>query len=283
MIDAATRVLLAVALTATASAFSLDRPDIQPFPLTTGSPAYNSPSRDSNKTCVVPASTNGSDSAPAILSAFQTCNDGGTVVLDTVYNISSPLNLTFLSHVDVSITGTISFNPDIAFWTSADGAFPITYQNSSTFWKFGGEDVNIYGGGVGTINGNGEVWWDAQLTNDSLVRPILFVADGLEGATISGLNFVNPPNVSVGKKEEVVCEGNLTYPLISGSTSLPTAAMLSLVDSTCLLCGAQVKRLRTLTDGIFTDPTQLFCKIQSSIMEMTVSLSSQTAQISWSR
>lgn len=212
MIAAATHALLAT-LTATASALSLARPNIQPFPLTTGSAIYYSPSRDSNRTCVVPASTNGSDSAPAILSAFQTCNNGGTVVLDAVYTISSPLNLTFLSHVDVSLTGTINFNPDIAFWTSADGAFPITYQNSSTFWKFGGEDVNIYGGGVGTINGNGEVWWDAQLTNDSLVRPILFVADGLEGATISGLNFVNPPNVSKRKKilTLYVCEGNLTY------------------------------------------------------------------------
>lgn len=196
MKTAVTHILLPAALTATASALSLARPNIQPFPLTTGSPAYYSPARDANKTCVVPASTNGSDSAPAILSAFQTCNNGGTVVLDAGYTISSPLNLTFLSHVDVSLTGTINFNPDIAFWTSTDGAFPITYQNSSTFWKFGGEDVNIFGGGVGTINGNGEVWWDAQLTNDSLVRPILFVADGLKGATISGINYINPPNVS---------------------------------------------------------------------------------------
>lgn len=188
--------LLAVTLAATTSALSLARPNIQASPLTTGSPAFVSPVRDSNKTCVVPASTNGSDAAPAILSAFQTCNNGGTIVLDATYNISSPLDLTFLSHVDVALTGTVSFNPDIAFWTGANGAYPITYQNSSTFWKLGGEDVNIFGGGVGIIDGNGEVWWDALSTNSSLVRPILFVADGLEGATISGLNYVNPPNVS---------------------------------------------------------------------------------------
>lgn len=217
---AVTHILLAVVLTATTSALSLARPDTQPFPLTTGSPAYYSPARDANKTCVVPASTDGSDSAPAILSAFQTCNNGGTVVLDAVYTISSPLNLTFLSHVDVSLTGTISFNPDIAFWTSAAGAFPITYQNSSTFWKIGGEDVNIFGGGVGTINGNGEVWWDAHLTNASLVRPILFVADGLKGATISGLNYVNPPNVSV-----------YTFELVWGQSDLQNH--LSVVQPYC--------------------------------------------------
>lgn len=209
MTVAISRVLLSLALTATTSALSLARPNIQPFPLATGSAAYYSPGRDANKTCVVPASTNGSDSAPAILSAFQTCNNGGTVVLDAVYTIASPLNLTFLRHVDVSLTGTISFNPDIAFWTSAAGAFPITYQNSSTFWKFGGEDVNIFGGGVGTINGNGEVWWDAQLTNGSLVRPILFVADGLKGATISGLNYINPPNVSIDTS--VFYKGHVTH------------------------------------------------------------------------
>lgn len=196
MASTAIHLLLAVTLAATGSALSLTRPNTQPFPLTTGSPAYFSPPRVANKTCVVPASTNGSDSAPAILSAFQTCNNGGTIVLDAEYTISSPLNLTFLSHVDVSLTGSVSFTPDIAFWTGAGGAYPITYQNSSTFWLLGGEDVNIYGGGVGTINGNGEVWWNASLTNSSLVRPILFVADGLEGATISDLNYVNPPNVS---------------------------------------------------------------------------------------
>lgn len=196
MTTAALQVLFAVSLAATTSALSLARPNVQAFPLTTGSPVFVSLPRDSNRTCIVPASTNGSDAAPAILSAFQTCNNGGTIVLDADYTISSPLDLTFLSHVDVALTGTVSFTPNIAFWTGASGAYPITYQNSSTFWKIGGEDVNIFGGGVGTIDGNGEVWWDAHLTNSSLVRPILFVADGLEGATISGLNFVNPPNVS---------------------------------------------------------------------------------------
>lgn len=197
MPSTATRIVLALALASTqaSATSSLARPNITPFPLNTGSPTYISPARHANRTCVVPPSTNGSDAGPAILSAFQTCNDGGTVVLDAAYTIASPLDLTFLRHVDVALTGTVSFDPDIAFWTGAAGAFPIRYQNSSTFWKIGGEDVNIFGGGVGTVDGNGQVWWDALATNSSLVRPILFVADGLVGATISGLNFVNPPNV----------------------------------------------------------------------------------------
>lgn len=200
MIKSPALVLLGAFLAATTTTASgpvhLARPNIRPFPLSTGSPAHVSPARLANKTCIVPASTNGSDSSPAILAAFTACNNGGTVVLDAAYTIASPLDLTFLKQVDVSLTGTISFTPNIAFWTGAGGAFPITYQNSSTFWKFGGEDVNIFGGGVGTLDGHGEVWWNAKLTNSSLVRPIMFVVDGLKGATISGLNFVNPPNVS---------------------------------------------------------------------------------------
>ncbi|PSR78242.1 polygalacturonase [Coniella lustricola] len=174
---------------------STARPAIQPFPYNTGYASFTSLARDANKTCVVAAPANASvDAASTILAAFETCNNGGTVILDAEYTIASRLDLTFLQSVDVAITGTINFADDIDYWTSPEGAFSITYQNSSTFWKIGGTDVNIYGNSVGVINGNGETWWEAAQSNDTLVRPILFVADGLEGATISGLNYVNPPN-----------------------------------------------------------------------------------------
>ncbi|CAN8104022.1 unnamed protein product [Discula destructiva] len=208
-----TLLAIALATAATASGLSLARPNVQPYPYNTGAPAYVSPARDPSKTCTVSSSTSGSDAGPAILAAFQACNNGGTVVLDGTYTISSPLNLTFLSHVDVSLSGTISFNPDVAFWTSAAGAYPIAYQDSATFWKIGGEDVNIYGGGVGTINGNGEVWWEAFEKNSSLIRPIMFVLDGLDGGTVSGLNFVNPPmwfNLIANSSDVVVSGLNLS-------------------------------------------------------------------------
>lgn len=55
-----------------------------------------------NKTCVVPASGDGSDDGPAILKAFQSCNPGGSVVLsaNTTYTVGTALDLTFLKHVD---------------------------------------------------------------------------------------------------------------------------------------------------------------------------------------
>lgn len=171
----------------------LRRPNIVPYPYSPGLPHAVSPPRDPNKLCIVPALGNGEDDAPAILAAFHRCNNGGTVLLNNNYTILSPLDLTFLQSVDVAISGIVNFGTNITQWVATD--FKYTYQTSSTMWRFGGEDVNIYGGDIGTINGNGQVWWDANALNSSLLRPILFVVDGLNHGTVSHLNFKNPPNV----------------------------------------------------------------------------------------
>lgn len=67
-------------------------------------------------------------------------------------------------------------------------------------WRFGGEDVNIYGKGVGLINGNGQSWYDGLAANSSLQRPVLFVVDGLHGGSVTGLRMVNPPSVRLVHK-----------------------------------------------------------------------------------
>ena len=70
-----------------------------------------------------------------------------------------------------SLQGTIKFTDDISYWISVrsskkDGfphtsnlgeqnAFFITYQNQSTFWYLGGENVLLDGGG--TLDGSGQV------------------------------------------------------------------------------------------------------------------------------
>ncbi|KAK1238531.1 hypothetical protein MKX07_006677 [Trichoderma sp. CBMAI-0711] len=93
-----------------------------------------------------------------VTETFKRCNRGGTVVLNEEYVIASPLDLTFLESVDVAITGTIKFTNDIDFWVV--NSFKYDFQNSSAFWRFGGKDVNIYGGGHGLIDGNGQAWYD---------------------------------------------------------------------------------------------------------------------------
>jgi galacturan 1,4-alpha-galacturonidase len=47
------------------------------------------------------------------------------------------------------------------------------------------------------IDGSGQAWWEAFAADASLLRPILFVTDGLEGGSITGLNLINSPNVSI--------------------------------------------------------------------------------------
>ena len=169
----------------------VERPNLQWGPKTPGHAFPHSPKR--HKTCYV-ASCNGND-APAILKAFKRCNKGGTVVLNEEYTIGSPLDLTFLEAVDVAITGTIKFTNDIDFWVK--NSFKYDFQNSSAFWRFGGRDVNIYGGGLGLIDGNGQAWYDQFAVEPTLLRPILLVLDGLEHGSVTGLRMRNSPDASI--------------------------------------------------------------------------------------
>lgn len=165
------------------------RPQVKPWPHNTGRAQLVSPPRD--RLCYVEPAGDGDDDAPAMLGAFNECSVGGAVVLDGNYRMASALDLRFLETVDVWLSGTVSFSDDIDYWTA--NAFRLGCQNASAFWLWGGSDVNIYGGG--TLDGRGQRWWDVFAANPSLVRPILFVTDGMNGGTFSGVNMINSPNV----------------------------------------------------------------------------------------
>ncbi|KAI0487635.1 polygalacturonase [Xylaria cf. heliscus] len=168
----------------------ISRPNIEPFPHNSGRLKPYSPPR--TKTCSVTALGGGEDDALQILDAFHDCNNGGTVVLDGDYTIATALDLTFLDSVDVALSGSITFKPDIDYWVA--NSFKYAFQSSTTFWKIGGRDVNIYGGGVGVIDGSGQPWWDGFASNSSLLRPIALVIDGLQGGSMTGIRMINPPN-----------------------------------------------------------------------------------------
>lgn len=161
-----------------------DRPVLIPAPYGPAVSRPHSPPRDDDKYCFVPGPCkDGEDSAPRILKAFQKCNDGGTVVLDKVYTISSPLNLTFLKHVDVVITGEVHMDDsDVYYW--ADNSFKFPFQNTSAIWMIGGEDVNIYGdltNEQSLIHGHGQAFWEENQTNKT-VGSIWYVAYQLSEA-----------------------------------------------------------------------------------------------------
>ncbi|KAI3393570.1 hypothetical protein diail_3919 [Diaporthe ilicicola] len=175
------------------------RPNITPAPYGTGKDFPYSPPRDEGRYCYVnPASANSTtrDDAPGILKAFQDCNGGGTIVLDQSYLIGSPLDLTFLEHVDIIITGEVAFDDsDVYYW--AHNSFKYEFQNMSSFWKIGGEDINIYGdlsSNGSVINGRGQAYWEELSNNSTLLRPMLLVLEGVKGLTMSNLRMRNPPN-----------------------------------------------------------------------------------------
>ena len=51
--------------------------------------------------------------------------------------------------------------------------------------------MNVYGGG--TLDGNGQVWYDLYAQNIYILRPILFGTVGLHSSTISNLNLIYSP------------------------------------------------------------------------------------------
>ncbi|KAF6834764.1 exopolygalacturonase [Colletotrichum musicola] len=172
------------------------RPNVVPAPFNAGRSMPFSPPREKGRYCYVkPGCGKKRDDAAGVLDAFEKCNDGGTVVFDKSYLISSPLDLTFLKHIDIVITGEIAFNDDPYYW--AENSFKFDFQNQSVFWKLGGEDFNIYGdlgNDKSVIDGRGQAYWEEIQTNKSLLRPMLFSIDGAKGATMSHIRMRNPPN-----------------------------------------------------------------------------------------
>lgn len=114
--------------------------------------------------CVVEPASNGTDSAPAIIDAFNRCghNDAssrGTVVFkNDTYYIKSVMNTTGLSNVDIDHQGTLLWDTNIDYWLN--NSLPVGYQNQSSAWLFGGDNISWDGHGYGTLDGNGQVWYD---------------------------------------------------------------------------------------------------------------------------
>ncbi|KAI4617003.1 Exopolygalacturonase [Alternaria ethzedia] len=143
------------------------------------------------KTCSVKALGGGKDDSANILKAIKQCNNGGHVVFpkDQKFTIGTALDLTFLNSIDLDIQGSIQFTNDTDYWQA--NSFKQIYQNATTFFQLGGKDVNVYGGG--TLDGNGQAWYDLYAKDIYILRPILFGVIGAEGATISDLKFRYSP------------------------------------------------------------------------------------------
>lgn len=127
--------------------------------------------RSDVRRCVIPAKNDGTDDSPAILAAFSECRQNSEIIFqNTTYNIAQVMNLTGLNNVKIEIHGTLLWSKDIDYWlnnslpigpgTDQDSYPPAAYQNQTTALILGGKNLHVEGDGVGTFDGNGQVWYD---------------------------------------------------------------------------------------------------------------------------
>ncbi|KAI0325169.1 pectin lyase-like protein [Cubamyces sp. BRFM 1775] len=146
---------------------------------------------DTRKTCEVSAKGAGQDDGPTINAVFKKCSRNSKIVLDKYYVVDTLLLTEKLDNVEIELSGTVQYTPDIAKWSPQ--SLYLTYQNATTFWFLSGNNIHMYGGG--TIDGNGQVWWDTlNNTHNS----------GTAGG--SSTTFARPIPLTVGNATNVVVE-----------------------------------------------------------------------------
>ncbi|KIY69001.1 glycoside hydrolase family 28 protein [Cylindrobasidium torrendii FP15055 ss-10] len=133
-------------------------------------------------------SASGGDDAPAFLEATAACATV-TIPAGTTLNISSPLGMTGLNGVTINLQGTVKFNDDVAYWS--DNAFRYDFQDQYSFWELGGTDVVLTGGG--TLDGNGQAWYDAFDEDSTTPRPIILVITGGAGIRVENIAMIDSP------------------------------------------------------------------------------------------
>ncbi|KAG0746179.1 hypothetical protein G6F57_008481 [Rhizopus arrhizus] len=131
-------------------------------------------------TCAV-ASSSG-DAADNIVTAFTNCNNGGTVVFTkgVTYNLNSIVTITGLKNVNVNLAGTIKL-----------ASRATSFQNLDHYIQLKGSNVNVYGGG--TINGNGQAWYDAE---DHTAPTVLRLS--LTNSNVGYFTIINSPRAHLG-------------------------------------------------------------------------------------
>jgi galacturan 1,4-alpha-galacturonidase len=146
----------------------------------------------SRRTVTIRSSRNDTDDvADAFYEGLKKANKGGTLYLpeDQLFVIGKPLDLTFLDDVQVHWDGEVRFTNDTPYWQA--NAYTHPFQNSIMFWKWGGQDIKIYGNGV--LNGNGQRWWNEFAGQEILdpdntyLRPILLYAENATNFAIEGI------------------------------------------------------------------------------------------------
>lgn len=169
--------------------------------------------------CVIPANNDGTDDSPAIVTVFSECRQDSEIIFqNTTYNIAKVMNLTGLDNVKIEIHGTLLWSKDIDYWlnnslpigpgTDQDSYPPAAYQNQTTALILGGKNLHVEGNGIGTFDGNGQVWYDFVKGQSNYPnRPHAIVITATD-SYFHGLRWVQPQmwTVTIVSSERVVLE-----------------------------------------------------------------------------
>ncbi|KAJ7484383.1 glycoside hydrolase family 28 protein [Mycena latifolia] len=166
-----------------------------------------------DKICTVHPSGNFTDDSPAIVDAFNLCGQGGRIeFLNETYWIEKVMNTTGLNDVHIDLRGTLLWSAaNISYWLN--NSLPLGFQNQTSAWFLGGNNIVFNGHGYGTFDGNGQIWYDFTKgvsnlagrphaltiweTNNSTFKGIRFVQSQMWTMTLAYSSFVNMTDIFV--------------------------------------------------------------------------------------
>ncbi|KAE9580403.1 hypothetical protein CGMCC3_g3341 [Colletotrichum fructicola] len=147
--------------------------------------------KEGRSLCYLEPAADGGDDAPALLDALNDkCRSKSIIVLPgPIYHINSPMITEDLEDVVIDQRGRLLWSNDTTYWLSV--SMPVDFQNQSTVWHFGGDRVVWEGHGVGTFDGNGQVWYDLNAGGSNMPhRPMNINFRGFSNSVVKGLRFV---------------------------------------------------------------------------------------------
>ncbi|KAJ7054495.1 glycoside hydrolase family 28 protein, partial [Mycena amicta] len=166
--------------------------------------------------CTVYPSGDFTDDSPAIVEAFEACGQGGTIqFLNETYWIEKVMNTSGLNDAVIDLQGTLLWSADnITYWLN--NSLPIGFQNQTSAWFLGGNNIVFDGHGYGTLDGNGQIWYDFTkgvsnlhgrphaltiwATHNSTFKGIRFVQSQMWTMTVSNSSFVNLTDIFVSSR-----------------------------------------------------------------------------------
>lgn len=163
------------------------------------------------QTCTPSAGS--SDDTPSITSAIASCPSGTIVIpASTTYTIGSPLTFSGCNGCTLEVEGTLQVTDDFDTWNGVTAFIHIQDVDGATVTSKTG---------TGTIDGNGQAYWDYIVEGDtSYDRPNLVRVDGCTDFTMTNMYIKNSPQfhvVTAGSSSGVYYSDITLYSVSSSS------------------------------------------------------------------